>query len=99
MVIDKLKITAEGQPDTEDMHRLRRSVDKAMQVGNGLMMALTPDKPEVRFFSRNLMDATTGLSYSEPAPHSFSFNTGAPAAKVWDVSEQVIPVHQQNRRN
>ena len=75
VVIDKLKITAEGQPDTEDMHRLRRSVDKAMQVGNGLMMALTPDKPEVRFFSRNLMDATTGLSYSEPAPHSFSFNT------------------------
>lgn len=75
VVIDKLKIPPEGQLDGDEMHRLRRSVDKAMQVGSGLMMALTPDSPEVRYFSRNLMDAETGLSYSEPAPHSFSFNT------------------------
>ena len=75
VVIDKLKIPSEGQLDGDEMHRLRRSVDKAMQVGGGLMMALTPDNPEVRYFSRNLMDAETGLSYSEPAPHSFSFNT------------------------
>ncbi len=72
LVVDKLKVSEDG----EDLVRLRQSVDKAMTQGNGVMMiaeADSNDKP--RFFSRNLMCPTTGLSYPEPAPHSFSFNS------------------------
>ena len=89
VVIDKLKIhSSEAESDDETaefLHRLRRSVDKAMQVGSGLIMVVGEGRTangsegreanDVRFFSRNLMDPESGLSYSEPAPHSFSFNT------------------------
>lgn len=64
LVVDRLKIKAE-----EDISRLRQSIDKAMIQGGGMMMV------NERFFSRTLMDPETGLSYREPAPHSFSFNS------------------------
>ncbi len=61
----------------QDMRRLRQSVDRAMTQGNGIMMIADADRPAspVRFFSRNLMCPETGLSYAEPAPHTFSFNS------------------------
>jgi len=77
LVVDKLRVTADG----EDLKRLRQSVDKTMVQGDGVMMiAVTDDGLSVtgekaRYFSRNLMCPTTGLSYPEPAPHSFSFNS------------------------
>ena len=59
-----------------DTRRLRQSIDRAMTQGNGVMEIALHDKPEeVRFFSRNLMCPETGLSYQEPAPHTFSFNS------------------------
>ena len=69
--------------EEEDLRRLRQSVDKAMTQGNGVMMIAEWDKeqrtknkePQVRYFSRNLMCPTTGLSYGDPAPHTFSFNS------------------------
>ena len=69
VVIDRLKV----QEEDNDIHRLRQSVDSAMTQGNGIMMILEGD--EVRFLSRNLMCPDTGLSYPEPAPHTFSFNS------------------------
>jgi len=69
VVIDRLKV----QEEDNDIHRLRQSVDSAMTQGNGMMMILEGD--EVRFLSRNLMCPDTGLSYPEPAPHTFSFNS------------------------
>ena len=69
VVIDRLKV----QEEDNDIHRLRQSVDSAMTQGNGIMMILEGDK--VRFLSRNLMCPDTGLSYPEPAPHTFSFNS------------------------
>lgn len=72
LVVDKLKVESE---DSQDLLRLRQSIDKAMTQGNGVMMIVEPDTNNARFYSRNLMCPTTGLSYPEPAPHSFSFNS------------------------
>ena len=78
VVVDRLKIRPQAEPDGEqDLRRLRQSVDRAMTQGNGIMMIADADRPAspVRFFSRNLMCPETGLSYAEPAPHTFSFNS------------------------
>lgn len=72
LLVDKLRVSVEGE---EDIRRLRQSIDKAMTQGNGVMLIAEPDSEQTRFFSRNLMCPTTGLSYPEPAPHSFSFNS------------------------
>ena len=77
-VVDRLKPKADSSE--EDMKRLRQSVDRAMAQGNGLMMIAVMDEKAngegtVRYLSRNLMCPETGLSYQEPAPHTFSFNS------------------------
>lgn len=77
LVVDKLKVNDADDVSPNDVIRLRQSVDKAMTQGNGVIMITTinEEKNEVRYFSRNLMCPVTGLSYVEPAPHSFSFNS------------------------
>ena len=69
VVVDKLKVQA------KDDKRLRDSVAAAMVQGDGLLMLLDKDTGEVRHYSKRLMDPVTGLSYREPAPHNFSFNS------------------------
>lgn len=69
MVIDKVVV------DENDAKRLRDSVDIAMKHGQGIMMVLDVEAGDTRFFSRHLMCPTTGISYNDPAPHSFSFNS------------------------
>ena len=69
MVIDKLVV------EEKDRKRLRESLDRAMKHGEGIVMILDPDANTVRYFSRHLMCPTTGISYNDPAPHSFSFNS------------------------
>ncbi len=69
VVIDKLKVSA------SDERRLKESLKIAMKQGDNLLMILDGDTNEVRHFSRRLMCPSTGLSYSEPAPHNFSFNS------------------------
>ncbi len=80
VVIDRLVPPADAeQADEADIRRLRQSVDKAMTQGQGIMLIAewlgkgATSAP--RYFSRNLMCPTTGLSYQDPAPHSFSFNS------------------------
>lgn len=77
LVVDKLKVNDADDVSPNDVIRLRQSVDKAMTQGNGVIMITTinEERNEVRYFSRNLMCPVTGLSYVEPAPHSFSFNS------------------------
>ncbi len=77
VVIDKLKVETQYIASQEDSRsqRLKKSIEKAMDMGDGVMMILTRDGEQTRFLSRHLMDPTTGLSYNEPAPHNFSFNT------------------------
>ena len=69
VVIDKL------MPSNNDEQRLRESVRTALQQGRGTMAMLDMDSKQLRYYSRQLMCPTTGLSYAEPAPHSFSFNS------------------------
>ncbi len=69
VVIDKLLVSE------KDRQRLKQSMQKAMQQGNGIVMLLEKDKNEARFFSKMLMCPTSGISYDEPAPHNFSFNS------------------------
>ena len=73
VVVDRLKPSAVSDQSSEDLRRMRQSIDKAMTQGNGLMLVLEGDK--IRYFSRNRMCPETGLSYAEPAPHTFSFNS------------------------
>ena len=78
VVVDRLKVQSDEVQSTKeiDTRRLRQSVDKAMTQGNGIMMVCeAEDNSEARFLSRNLMCPETGLSYQEPAPHTFSFNS------------------------
>ena len=75
-VVDRLKIKDEDI----DFTRLRQSVDRAMTQGNGIMMIaeIANDSSDItnhKYFSRNLMCPETGLSYQDPAPHTFSFNS------------------------
>ena len=69
VVVDRLKPKAD-----EDLRRLRQSVDRAMTQGNGMML-IVDEHEGIRYFSRSLMCPDTGLSYPEPAPHTFSFNS------------------------
>ena len=55
--------------------KLKASVHTAMKQGSGLILIQDVDANEVRHYSRSLMCPTTGLSYNEPAPHNFSFNS------------------------
>jgi len=74
VVVDRLKVKGDNLED--DLRRIRQSVDRAMTQGNGMMLVAVSDQPsECRYFSRTLMCPETGLSYPEPAPHTFSFNS------------------------
>lgn len=69
VVVDKLAVQA------KDGERLRKSVSDTLQQGGGLMMILDADTQATRFYSKQLMDPVSGLSYRDPAPHNFSFNS------------------------
>lgn len=69
ILIDKLVVS------DKFADQLRASVRTAMKQGQGLILIQDFETGEVRYYSRELMCPTTGLSYSEPAPHNFSFNS------------------------
>lgn len=69
VVVDKLVVNEKGR------QRLKDSLAQAMQQGNGIIMVQEFGQDTHRFFSRSLMCPTTGISYNEPAPHNFSFNS------------------------
>ena len=85
------RLEVRGEEIGEDLKRLRATVDKAMTQGDGVMAvcahsaqfrersqasySLEVKGDGIRYFSRHLMCPTTGMSYAEPAPHTFSFNS------------------------
>lgn len=94
MVIDKLKLT-----DKISEERLLASIDTAMRQGDNVMMILDLETNEVRYYSRNLMCPSTGISYPVPEPNSFSFNSpkgacptcnGLGKLKIADI-EKIFP--------
>ncbi len=68
VVVDRLRESA-------DTSRMLKSVELCMKMGDGEMMVLDMDTDEVKHYSRRLMCPTTGMSYADPAPHNFSFNS------------------------
>lgn len=86
VVIDKLVVA-----DKDDT-RLKNSVSTAMRQGDGLLMILDAQEDTIRHYSKRLMCPTTGLSYREPAPHNFSFNSpqgACPKCKGLGVVNQI----------
>lgn len=69
VVVDRIKV------DTEQRQRIASSADTALQQGKGIIMVLDHDTNETRLYSRFLMCPTSGISYDEPAPNLFSFNS------------------------
>ena len=69
VVVDRLKV------HDKDDKRLVQSVATAMKQGDGLILVYDMDTEQVRYYSKRLMCPTTGISYKEPAPHDFSFNS------------------------
>lgn len=69
LVVDRLKVSA------KDQGRLRETVETALKQGDSQMMVYDADTDKVSHYSQSLMDPETGLSYREPAPHNFSFNS------------------------
>ena len=69
VVIDKFRV------DDKDGERLKKSVATAMKQGDGLLMIMDKDSGEAKYYSKRLMCPTTGISYGDPAPNKFSFNS------------------------
>jgi excinuclease ABC subunit A len=69
IVIDKLVVTA------KDKKRLGNTIQTSMHHGGNVLMILDTETEETKYFSKQLMCPTSGISYNEPAPHSFSFNS------------------------
>jgi len=102
LLIDKLKLN-----DSISDERLKSSIDTAMQQGDNIMMVLDYETNETRFYSRNLMCPTTGISYPTPEPNSFPFNSPKGACPVCnglgelkEVSlDKVFPDHNRSLKN
>lgn len=69
ILVDKLVVSNKFED------KLKKSVQIAMKQGDGLILIQDVDTDEVRHYSKTLMCPTSGVSYSEPAPHNFSFNS------------------------
>ena len=95
IVIDRLKI--DGSADNDK--RLTESINTAMYHGDDVLMVLDQDTDEVRYFSRNLMCPSSGISYPNPEPNNFSFNSPKGACpkcngigRLYQVNEhKIIP--------
>lgn len=69
LVIDKLKVSE------KDEQRLKETAETAFKQGNGILLIVDYESGETGYYSKLLMDPVTGISYREPAPHNFSFNS------------------------
>lgn len=86
IVIDKMVVS------NKSADNLKTSLRTAMKMGDGLIMIQDVQTDEVRHFSKQLMCPSTGLSYSEPAPHNFSFNSphgACPRCKGLGIINQI----------
>jgi len=71
IVIDRLKVSAES----DNNKRLSETINTAMYHGDDVLMVLDNDTNEARYFSRSLMCPSSGISYPNPEPNNFSFNS------------------------
>ena len=69
VVVDKLAV------NSKDTDRLKKSLSIAMKMGEGLVMVLDKDNDQLKYYSKRLMCPSSGISYRDPAPNNFSFNS------------------------
>ena len=102
VVIDKMKLDDSKVGNINE--RLSKTVATAMKQGDGLLMILDNDTNEAKYYSKRLMDPVTGLSYKDPAPNIFSFNSpegacprcqGMGVVNEIDI-EKIIPNHKKS---
>ncbi|NIK93196.1 excinuclease ABC subunit UvrA [Mangrovimonas sp. CR14] len=93
IVIDRLKI----DDSIDNDKRLSETINTAMYHGEDVLIVIDQDTDEVRYFSRNLMCPSTGISYPNPEPNNFSFNSPKGACpkchglgKLYQINEQKI---------
>lgn len=89
VVIDRIKV------NPEDTKRLSESVKTALQQGEKVLMIIEEGTSDVRYFSRNLMCPTTGLSYPNPEPNNFSFNSPKGACPTCNGLGEIHEVNQE----
>ncbi len=85
VVVDRILV------DNKDRYRISQSIKTALKEGNGVMMLLD-EQNEIHHFSKYLMDPKSGISYDEPAPNSFSFNSpygACPKCNGLGVTEEI----------
>jgi excinuclease ABC subunit A len=89
IVIDRITV------DSKDRPRIGHSINRSLKEGKGVMMVLDENQ-KVHHFSRFLMDPATGLSYDEPAPNTFSFNSPYGACPVCNGLGQVEEITEES---
>lgn len=89
IVIDRIKVTE------KDKHRLGQSIKNALAQGKGILTVLD-EADRIHHFSRNLVDPETGLSYDDPAPNTFSFNSPYGACPVCHGLGQIESITQES---
>ena len=110
VVIDRLQVPTRPEDPNEPnapTDRLKKTVQTAMKQGEGLIMIMDYDTGEIRHFSKRLMCPTTGISYNDPAPNTFSFNSpqgACPRCKglgyIHEIDiDKVIPDRHQSIHN
>lgn len=77
IVVDKLVVPQDAEANSGGLERMKQSVKTALQLGKNIIMLLDPDSNDARYYSKLLMCPTTGISYREPAPVNFSYNSPA----------------------
>ncbi len=90
IVIDRLAV------NEKDRYRLTQSIKTAMQHGKGVVYILNADSEEIHYFSKYLMDPESGLSYDEPAPNTFSFNSPYGACPVCNGLGQIEEITKES---
>ncbi len=90
IVIDRLAV------NEKDRYRLTQSIKTAMQHGKGVVYILNADSDEIHYFSKYLMDPESGLSYDEPAPNTFSFNSPYGACPVCNGLGQIEEITKES---
>ncbi len=85
LVVDKVKVADNDQ-------RLFDSIQKAMKTGEGTVLLVDHDSEDMHWYSRNLMDPESGISYDVPSPNTFSFNSPYGACPTCNGLGQVFQV-------
>jgi len=91
LVVDRLAVHADGESAT----RLSQSVQKSLQMGKDLMFVADVDKDSIHQYSKQLMCVDTGISYEEPSPNTFSFNSPYGACPRCKGLGQIYAVNMQ----